>query len=186
MMPIEFADLVASVQAQFGVHLILVRSGKGTATVADVRADLAASDSNPRDLLFFASSQPREDQLVPDAMRPAEFGWVLCRIPRVEARTLYLADVSIKTMPTHPMVPRADIDRDPVRFYNRLVGRFRKELHHAVWLENARGESGPARGVKCTDGVTSWFRSGGKLAQYGVANTRFFLPGDGGNGLATP
>jgi len=106
-------------------------------------------------------------------VNPAERGWVVMKVPRVEsgalldihldARSDWYEDGVIKENP------------ESIRLHGRIARRFKKILKHPVWAKNIKlgGSAVSYRSLGYSNGAREWYRNGGELMHEGMPNIRY-------------
>lgn len=105
---------------------------------------------------------------------PAEWGWVVCTLPRQEGGVLYQSDFGCKS--DYYRSETKTIHENPVsiELYVAVVKLLRKKLPFQIYIGPEGGVLKPCRGVKHSQGVVDWLMGGGSLkaegqvAEYGM------------------
>lgn len=165
-------------QAQrYGLWVILERYGLDEAPeIATRPGETVLSSGRPADRLFLSADRPSPDMLIPNALEPAVWGWLVITVPRVRGHALLLADIAAKS--DYFDLAAETVRENPLslRLFGMVVPPFRKLLRRPVWARNIL-DVPPRwhayRDIGYTDGAAAWELAGGELCQDGVANIRF-------------
>lgn len=175
MTPAEFSAILAEVCLKLG--LVPILEGRGDLVeIGTAPGNTVMSDGRVAYWVYLSTETPYPSMLRPNDLRPGEWGWVQCDVPRVEGNALLMARVAAKSDWWDS--ERKQVLENPasIQLFGRIAPHFKKRLKRPVWVYDPRGgPAAPERDVWYSSGVEDWVRSGGELMQWGVAYNRYAI-----------
>ena len=179
MEPDECIAITREIADRFNLSAILARHGsKRTLELAGAPESLKVASSAPPDLVYLSLDRPDLQTIDPRHLRPIEWGWVQCEMPRRDGNLLLMSRVVAKSDWYDREQGRMIENPLSLTIFRKVAPYFRKRLKRPVWGHDMRyGGSACYRDVGYSERVAEWVRRGGELGQEGVANVRFTIDG---------
>ncbi len=134
------------------------------------------SDNKRAERVYLAPTKPRANQLDPAAVNPARFGWVEIRPNLIKERVLLMGDLSVKSDWYNVVTQEMHDNPESLALFQKCRAKLRRWLPYVPRVRGIQDNRWYfRRSLRHSDGILSWIRDGGALAQWGTGNIEYAI-----------
>jgi hypothetical protein len=166
----EFSDWVRDLTQRFSLVVLLDRGPSKPLDTWDGEDNELSLSAR----IFLATDAVEVGSVTTKELNPAERGWVVMSVPRTVGSKLLVCQLGARSDWWDPVQSTVRENPAAIRLYDKVWKRLKTRLTFPVWGKNViTGAASPYRSMGYSQGAKEWTRSGGILAQEGVANIEY-------------